>query len=123
MFREISPETDFLPLVAEGWHHVAAGTVIARVDGAAGDVLAGERTALNFLQQISGVATLTRRYAEAVAGTGATILDTRKTIPGWRLLDKYAVKTGGGNNHRFGLYDMAMIKDNHIAATGRMRGF
>lgn len=117
VFREISPEVDVLPLVVEG-SYVPAGTVIARVDGAAADVLAGERTALNFLQRMSGVATLTKRYTDAIAGTGATILDTRKTIPGWRLLDKYAVKTGGGNNHRFGLFDMAMIKDNHIAAAG-----
>lgn len=117
VFREISPEVDVLPLVAEG-SYVPAGTIIARMDGAAADILAGERTALNFLQRMSGVATLTKRYADAVAGTGATILDTRKTIPGWRLLDKYAVKTGGGNNHRFGLFDMAMIKDNHIAAAG-----
>lgn len=117
VFREISHEIDFYPLAGEGVA-VTTGASLARVTGPAAGILAGERTALNFLQRMSGVASLTRRYADAVAGTGATILDTRKTIPAWRLLDKYAVKTGGGANHRFGLYDMAMIKDNHIAAAG-----
>lgn len=103
--------------VAEG-KEVEAGTVIAEVEGSMRVLLSGERTALNFMQRMSGVATLTRRYVRAVEGTRATVLDTRKTIPGWRLLDKYAVRTGGGANHRFGLYDMVMIKDNHIDAAG-----
>jgi nicotinate-nucleotide pyrophosphorylase (carboxylating) len=81
-------------------------------------MLAGERTALNFLGRMSGVATLTRKYVDAVAGTGAVILDTRKTAPGARLLDKYAVRMGGGQNHRLGLYDMVLIKDNHIDGAG-----
>src|SRR5205823_6573742 len=79
-------------------------------------ILAAERTALNFLQRLSGVATLTRRYLEAVAGLRCEILDTRKTLPGWRLLEKYAVRQGGGHNHRLGLYDGILIKDNHLAA-------
>ncbi|GAB1431224.1 carboxylating nicotinate-nucleotide diphosphorylase [Ignavibacteria bacterium] len=117
VFRKVSRRIDFQSLVTDGTE-VVAGTAVACLSGVAADILAGERTALNFLQRMSGVATLTRRYADAVAGTGTTVLDTRKTIPGWRLLDKYAVKTGGGSNHRFGLFDMAMIKDNHIAAAG-----
>jgi nicotinate-nucleotide pyrophosphorylase (carboxylating) len=86
--------------------------------GRARSILAGERTALNFLGRLCGVASLTRRYVEAVAGTGVAILDTRKTLPGWRVLDKYAVAVGGGQNHRFGLYDALLIKDNHVAAAG-----
>ncbi|WP_422929859.1 carboxylating nicotinate-nucleotide diphosphorylase [Singulisphaera sp. PoT] len=88
---------------------------IARVEGSMRALLAMERTALNFLQRLSGVATLTSRYVQAVAGTRAAILDTRKTTPGWRSLEKYAVRCGGGRNHRFGLYDAIMIKDNHLA--------
>ncbi len=97
---------------------VEPGTILAHIHGPAQGILTAERTALNFMQRMSGVASLTRRYVEAVEGTGATILDTRKTIPGWRMLDKYSVKVGGGANHRMGLYDMVMIKDNHIAAHG-----
>ena len=85
------------------------------------ELLAFERTALNFLQRLSGVASLTRRYVEAVAGTKAVILDTRKTTPGWRMLEKYAVRCGGGTNHRTGLYDAVLIKDNHLAARWRKR--
>jgi nicotinate-nucleotide pyrophosphorylase (carboxylating) len=92
-----------------------AGTTLAFAEGPARALLAGERTALNLLQQLSGVATLTRAYVDAVAGTGAKILDTRKTIPGLRYLQKYAVRCGGGSNHRMGLYDAVLIKDNHIA--------
>ena len=103
--------------VSEG-EMVEPGTVLAHIHGPAQGILTAERTALNFMQRMSGVASLTRRYVEAVQGTDATILDTRKTIPGWRTLDKYAVKVGGGANHRMGLYDMVMIKDNHIAAHG-----
>jgi nicotinate-nucleotide pyrophosphorylase (carboxylating) len=95
-----------------------AGAIAARVTGPARAILAGERTALNFLQRLCGIATLTRRYCEAVRGTRAQIVDTRKTTPGWRTLEKYAVRCGGGANHRIGLYDGILIKDNHIAAVG-----
>lgn len=97
---------------------VGSDTVLAEITGRAVDLLAIERVTLNFLQRMSGVATLTRRYVEAVAGTHAKIVDTRKTVPGWRLLDKYAVVAGGGANHRFGLDDGILIKDNHIVACG-----
>ncbi len=100
---------------------VEPGTILAHLHGPARPILTAERTALNFLQRISGVASLTRRYVERVEGTGATVLDTRKTLPGWRILDKYGVKIGGGENHRMGLYDMVMVKDNHIAAHGSIR--
>jgi len=92
--------------------------VIATVSGPGRALLGGERVALNLLQRMSGIATMTRHFVDAVAGTNAIILDTRKTAPGLRLLDKWAVELGGGQNHRFGLYDMVMIKDNHIAAAG-----
>jgi len=94
------------------------GEPLARVVGRARPILAAERTALNFLGRLCGVATLTRRFVEAVAGTGADIVDTRKTLPGWRVLDKYAVSVGGGLNHRGRLDDAILIKDNHIAAAG-----
>jgi nicotinate-nucleotide pyrophosphorylase (carboxylating) len=97
---------------------VERGQVIAQVSGPGRAILTGERVALNFLQRMSGIATATREYVDAVAGTHATILDTRKTVPGLRALDKWAVRLGGGTNHRVGLYDMALIKDNHIAAVG-----
>jgi nicotinate-nucleotide pyrophosphorylase (carboxylating) len=100
---------------------IEPGMVLATIDGEARDLLSGERTALNFMQRMSGIATLTAEYVHTIEGTGAKVLDTRKTIPGWRELDKYAVRTGGGTNHRMGLYDMAMIKDNHIAAAGGIR--
>jgi nicotinate-nucleotide pyrophosphorylase (carboxylating) len=100
---------------------VAAGTTVGTVDGNARAILRGERTALNFLQRMSGIATETRRYVEAVKGTRARITDTRKTVPGLRVLDKWAVRLGGGTNHRFGLDDMVLIKDNHIAAAGGIR--
>lgn len=95
-----------------------AGSVVATLHGSARALLVGERSALNFLQRMSGVATLTRRFADAVAGTGARILDTRKTTPGLRALEKAAVRAGGGYNHRSGLYDMVLIKENHIAVAG-----
>lgn len=117
VFGEVDRDISLDWTVGEG-AFVAAGTVIAHVRGPAASILTAERTGLNFMQRMSGVASLTRRYVEAVVGTGATILDTRKTIPAWRLLDKYSVKVGGGENHRMGLYDMVMIKDNHIAAHG-----
>jgi nicotinate-nucleotide pyrophosphorylase (carboxylating) len=94
---------------------VEPGTIVARVEGRLRSLLAVERIALNFLQRLSGVATLTGRFVGAVVGTRATILDTRKTTPGWRLLEKYAVRCGGGRNHRIGLYDAVLIKDNHLA--------
>lgn len=97
---------------------IRRGQRFAEVQGPGRALLTGERTALNFLQRMSGIATATRRYVEAVQGTAAVILDTRKTAPGLRLLDKWAVWLGGGRNHRVGLYDMALIKDNHIAAVG-----
>lgn len=97
---------------------VSPGLQFGEVDGPTRAVLAAERTALNFLQRASGIATATRAYVDAVRGTGAVILDTRKTVPGLRHLDKAAVAAGGGRNHRFGLYDMVLIKDNHIAAAG-----
>ncbi len=95
---------------------VEAGTVVAVLSGPVRSLLAAERTVLNFLTHLSGVATLTRRYVDAVAGTAAVILDTRKTLPGWRMLEKYAVRCGGGTNHRIGLWDAVLIKDNHLAA-------
>ncbi|HEX8244980.1 MAG TPA: carboxylating nicotinate-nucleotide diphosphorylase, partial [Longimicrobium sp.] len=97
---------------------VAPGGLAMRISGPAASILTAERTALNFLQQLSGVATITRRYVDAIAGTGARVIDTRKTTPGMRLLEKAAVVAGGGANHRVGLHDMVMIKDNHIAAAG-----
>ncbi len=103
--------------VAEG-QAVAPNTTLCVLQGAARALLTGERTALNFLQTLSAVATATRRYVDAVSGTRAAILDTRKTLPGLRVAEKYAVKTGGGMNHRMGLYDGILIKENHIAATG-----
>jgi nicotinate-nucleotide pyrophosphorylase (carboxylating) len=105
------------PRLADG-SKVSAGQVVATVKGPARGLLRGERTALNFLQRMSGIATETARYVDAVRGTGARITDTRKTAPGLRALDKMAVRLGGGVNHRFGLDDMALIKDNHIAAAG-----
>ncbi len=117
VFRQLDPEV-ILTLWVEDGMPVAPGTAVARVEGPAISILSGERTALNFLQRMSGIATATRRYVEAVKGTGAVILDTRKTAPGLRALDKWAVRLGGGQNHRQGLYDMVLIKDNHIAAAG-----
>ena len=108
-------ETIAVDIQADDGSELAAGAVIARVDGPACRVLAAERVALNFLQRLSGIATLTARYVRAVSGTEADILDTRKTTPGWRVLEKYAVRCGGGVNHRMGLYDSVLIKDNHLA--------
>jgi nicotinate-nucleotide pyrophosphorylase (carboxylating) len=99
-------------------HRVAVGESVIRVAGSARTILSGERTALNFLQHLSGIASLTARYVAAIQGTRARILDTRKTTPGFRLLEKKAVRDGGGTNHRLGLYDRAMVKDNHLVAEG-----
>lgn len=96
--------------------HLEQGDVAMTISGKAASLLTAERTALNFLQRLSGVATLTREYVDAIRGTSARILDTRKTTPGWRLLEKAAVAAGGAVNHRIGLYDMVMVKDNHLAA-------
>ncbi|HEU4431623.1 MAG TPA: carboxylating nicotinate-nucleotide diphosphorylase [Myxococcota bacterium] len=116
-FAAVDPRLDVAALRSDG-DFVTGVTPLMRIRGGGRSVFAGERIALNFLGRLCGVASLTRRYVEAVAGTGARILDTRKTLPGWRALDKYAVAVGGGTNHRFGLYDAVLIKDNHIAAAG-----
>lgn len=116
-FQALDAAVEFEALHRDG-EQVAPGALLARVRGPAHGVLAAERTALNFLARLCGVATLTRRFVQAVAGTGAAIVDTRKTLPGWRALDKFAVAAGGGVNHRFGLYDGVLIKDNHAAAVG-----
>ena len=117
VFAQVDRGITYLPLVEDG-AAVAKGDVVARVEGDGPGILTAERVALNFLQRMSGIATATRAYVQAVAGTRAKILDTRKTAPGLRALDKLAVRLGGGSNHRFGLYDMVLIKDNHIAAAG-----
>jgi nicotinate-nucleotide pyrophosphorylase (carboxylating) len=104
-----------LQVLSDDGPRVEPGAQLAIVSGSMQSILAAERTALNFLQRLSGVATLTRRYVDAVAGLACRILDTRKTTPGWRLLEKYAVRAGGGHNHRIGLYDSILIKDNHLA--------
>ncbi|HRK22352.1 MAG TPA: carboxylating nicotinate-nucleotide diphosphorylase [Fimbriimonadaceae bacterium] len=116
-FRQVDPSCLCDVLVADG-KAVAGGTVLARVSGEAASLLTAERTALNFLGHLSGVATATAELVSAVAGTKAAIVDTRKTTPGLRALEKYAVRMGGGKNHRFGLDDAVLIKDNHIVAAG-----
>jgi nicotinate-nucleotide pyrophosphorylase (carboxylating) len=115
VFQELDAAVMWNARVADG-ARLTRGTVIASVVGPLRSLLAGERTSLNFLMHLSGVATLTRKFVEAVAGTKAVILDTRKTLPGWRRLEKYAVRAGGGTNHRMGLADGCLIKDNHLAA-------
>jgi len=117
---KLDPAAKVAWTVAEG-SHVPAGTRVCAVSGNARALLSAERVALNFLQTLSGVATVTRRYVEAIAGTRARIVDTRKTLPGLRLAQKYAVRIGGGSNHRIGLYDAMLIKENHIAAAGGIR--
>lgn len=114
-FREVTPGISIERLAEDG-SHVVAGANLLRVSGPARGILTAERVALNFVQRLSGIATLTARYIEAVRGTQAAILDTRKTTPGLRRLEKYAVTCGGGKNHRIGLFDMVLIKDNHLAA-------
>ena len=113
VYAQISPEVAFEPLAHDG-DALGAGAQVARVRGPARAVLAGERTVLNFMQRMSGVATLTRQCVEAVRGTPCLIQDTRKTVPGWRYLDKCSVRVGRGANHRMGLYDQVLIKDNHL---------
>jgi len=119
-FRALDPDVRIERLAEDG-ARIEAGAVLMRVEGWARALLTAERSALNTVQHLSGVATLAASYADAIAGTGATLLDTRKTIPGLRLLEKYAVRMGGGANHRMGLWDAAMIKDNHVAVAGGVR--
>lgn len=116
-FRRLDPAVSIDWLAAEG-AQVAAAAQVCSLQGKARALLTGERTALNFLQMLSAVATVTRRYVDAIAGTPAVVVDTRKTLPGLRIAQKYAVKVGGGVNHRLGLYDAILIKENHIAASG-----
>lgn len=116
-FRLVGDGVIFKPQLADG-DRVEAGGVVATVSGPARAVMSGERVALNFLNHLSGIATLTRRYADAITGTGAKICDTRKTTPGLRAFEKYAVRCGGGANHRYALNDAILIKDNHIAVAG-----
>ncbi len=117
VFQRIDPEIRFVSHIQDG-QPVVAGELIADVTGSARSLLAAERTVLNFVQRLSGIATITKEYVDAIATTGAILLDTRKTLPGYRVLDKYAVRMGGGDNHRFSLYDMLLIKDNHIDGAG-----
>lgn len=117
VFRTVDPSLSFEARLTDG-RPAGTGDIIASVSGTLRSILLAERVALNFLQRMSGIATLTRRYVEAVEGTGARILDTRKTTPTLRGLEKYAVTAGGGTNHRFALYDGVLIKDNHITAAG-----
>lgn len=119
VFRHLDATLIFTPLAEDG-DRVGAGAVVATAEGPARALLQGERTALNFLQRMSGIATATRAAVDEIAGTEATILDTRKTAPGLRALDKFAVAAGGGHNHRQGLYDAAMIKDTHLGAVGSL---
>jgi nicotinate-nucleotide pyrophosphorylase (carboxylating) len=118
-FKILDPSVRFTRIISDG-SEVAAGGQIAAVAGKTRALLTAERTALNFLGRLSGIATLTASYVKAVAGTGAQIACTRKTTPGLRALEKYAVRVGGGVNHRFGLYDAVLVKDNHIAAAGSL---
>jgi nicotinate-nucleotide pyrophosphorylase (carboxylating) len=118
-FRQLDPR------VAVAWHSedgacITADSRVCELEGPARSIVTGERTALNFLQTLSGTATATRSFVDIVAGTGARILDTRKTLPGLRLAQKYAVRCGGGENHRIGLFDAVLIKENHIAAVGSL---
>ena len=115
VFQQLDERVEFGVEIFDG-QHAGLGQALLRVQGPARALLTAERTALNFIQRLAGVATLTARFVEQVAGTGAQILDTRKTTPGWRALEKYAVACGGGTNHRLGLHDWVMIKDNHLAA-------
>ena len=120
-FRQLDPGIRLTWHAADG-DPITANSVIFEIEGTARAVLTGERTALNFLQLLSATATAARRFVDAVAGTGCVILDTRKTLPGLRTAQKYAVRCGGAQNHRIGLYDMVLIKENHIAAAGSLSG-
>ncbi len=114
-FQELSAAVRFEKTARDG-QRVSDGGILMKIPGPARALLSAERVALNFIQRLSGIATLTAQFADAIQGTAAQILDTRKTTPGWRRLEKYAVTCGGGRNHRFGLFDMVLIKDNHLAA-------
>ncbi|MBE9917146.1 carboxylating nicotinate-nucleotide diphosphorylase [Paenibacillus donghaensis] len=120
VFQVVDPSLSFTAHVKDG-EHVSKGTVLAVVEGSTHHILTGERIALNILQRLSGIATRTRIFVDALEGLPAKLVDTRKTTPGHRMLEKYAVRVGGGANHRFGLYDAVMIKDNHIKAAGGIR--
>jgi nicotinate-nucleotide pyrophosphorylase (carboxylating) len=120
VFRQLDPSISIRWQNSDG-DAIEAGQVICDLSGPAHSILTGERTALNFLQTLSGTATATHEYVHAIAGTSARILDTRKTIPGYRLAQKYAVHCGGGSNHRLGLYDLVLIKENHIIAAGSLK--
>jgi nicotinate-nucleotide pyrophosphorylase (carboxylating) len=114
-FRELAPAAQIARLANDG-ERITAGKPLLTISGPARGILSAERVALNFVQRLSGVATLTAQFVDAIKGTRAEILDTRKTTPGWRRFEKYAVTCGGGRNHRIGLYDMILIKDNHLVA-------
>jgi nicotinate-nucleotide pyrophosphorylase (carboxylating) len=122
VFRQVDPSID-IQIVRPDGDEVVAGDVIIEVRGLAGSILKAERVALNFLQRLCGIATLTRQFVDAIGNHPAKILDTRKTTPGLRALEKAAVVAGGGVNHRFGLYDMVLVKDNHLATLGGLSGF
>lgn len=117
VFRTLAPQIGFEALYADG-AQIPAGDTVAKVEGPLAALLKGERTALNFLQRLSGIATQANAFAREVTETQVKLVDTRKTTPGWRVLEKYAVRVGGAHNHRMGLYDGVLIKDNHIAVSG-----
>lgn len=117
VFRQIDPQLSVIPHASDG-EKKEAGETLLELEGSTRSLLAGERVALNFLGRLTGIATFTRAHVDLVSGTGVAILDTRKMTPGWRTLEKAAVKAGGGKNHRMGLYDAILIKDNHLAALG-----
>ncbi len=117
VYRLLDSRVSMVPAIPDG-SVIEAGVVVATLQGPSRSLLTGERVALNILQRLSGIATITRQVIEEVADLPVAILDTRKTTPGWRVFEKYAVRCGGGKNHRFGLYDAVLIKDNHIAAAG-----
>ena len=120
VFTTLAPDIEFTPMVEDG-DEVEPHTVLAKIEGDAHVILTGERLALNLLQHMSGIATLTSSYARLAEGTKAHVVDTRKTLPGLRMLEKYAIRVGGGRNHRMGLYDAVMIKDNHIKVAGGIK--
>ena len=120
VFTTLAPDIEFTPMVEDG-DEVEPHTVLAKIEGDAHVILTGERLALNLLQHLSGIATLTSSYARLAEGTKAHVVDTRKTLPGLRMLEKYAIRVGGGRNHRMGLYDAVMIKDNHIKVAGGIK--
>ena len=120
VFLSVDPSLEVNVMIEDG-ARVTTGAIVMKISGPARSILTAERTALNFMQRLSGIATQTYEYVKAVDGTKARILDTRKTTPGWRLLEKAAVVSGGGTNHRMGLYDRVMVKDNHLVSEGGMQ--